>query len=258
MSRCRPVRHGRVLARHAAGRRRPRWAQAPAAAQARRHDPVVAKVDGQPIHLSDLKDAAQALPENVRGMPPQTLYPMLLDQLIDGRALAAEARKPGWTTTRPVQRQVAAARGPRVADRRAQQARSARRSPMRRSRPATTRSSPASPARKRCTPGISWWTTRTRRRRSSLELKGGADFADMAKDSQQGSRRRSAGRRSGFLQAGRDGARVRRRRLRHAAGRGLAGAGAQPVRLARHQGDRAPPAPSRRTMTRRATNCARR
>ena len=32
-------------------------------------DPVVAKVDGQPIHLSDVKDAVQALPENVRGMP---------------------------------------------------------------------------------------------------------------------------------------------------------------------------------------------
>ena len=58
-------------------------------------DPVVAKVDGQPIHLSDLKDAVQALPENVRGMPPQTLYPMLLDQMIDGRALVAEARKSG-------------------------------------------------------------------------------------------------------------------------------------------------------------------
>jgi len=72
-------------------------------------DPVVAKVDGQPIHLSDLKDAAQALPENVRGMPPQTLYPMLLDQLIDGRALAAEARKTGLDHDPTVQRQIAAA-----------------------------------------------------------------------------------------------------------------------------------------------------
>ena len=72
-------------------------------------DPVVAKVDGQPIHLSDLKDAAQALPENVRGMPSQTLYPMLLDQLIDGRALVAEARKSGLDKDPTVQRQVAAA-----------------------------------------------------------------------------------------------------------------------------------------------------
>jgi peptidyl-prolyl cis-trans isomerase C len=84
---------------------------APARAQgtASPPDPIVAKVDGQPIHLSDLKDAAQALPENVRGMPPQTLYPMLLDQLIDGRALIAEARKTGLDHDPAVQRQVAAA-----------------------------------------------------------------------------------------------------------------------------------------------------
>lgn len=72
-------------------------------------DPVVAKVNGQPIHLSDLKDAAQSLPENLRGLPPQTLYPMLLDQLIDGRALVAEARKTGLDKDPDVQRQLAAA-----------------------------------------------------------------------------------------------------------------------------------------------------
>ena len=72
-------------------------------------DPVVAKVDGQPIHLSDLKDAVQALPENLRGMPSQTLFPMLLDQLIDGRALVAEARKSGLDKDPAVQRQVEAA-----------------------------------------------------------------------------------------------------------------------------------------------------
>ncbi len=70
-------------------------------------DPVVAKVNGQPIHLSDLKEAAQGLPENLRGVPPQTLYPMLLDQLIDGHALAAEARKSGLDKDPTVQRQVA-------------------------------------------------------------------------------------------------------------------------------------------------------
>jgi peptidyl-prolyl cis-trans isomerase C len=72
-------------------------------------DPVVAKVDGQPIHLSDLKDAAQALPENLRGMPSQTLFPMLLDQLIDGRALVAEAHRSGLDHDPTVQRQVTAA-----------------------------------------------------------------------------------------------------------------------------------------------------
>ena len=58
-------------------------------------DPVVAKVNGQPIYLSDLKGAAQGLPENVRSVPPQTLYPMLLDQLIDGRALHLDLARHG-------------------------------------------------------------------------------------------------------------------------------------------------------------------
>jgi peptidyl-prolyl cis-trans isomerase C len=69
-------------------------------------DPVVAKVNGQEIRLSDVKDAAQALPANLHNMPTQTLYPMLLDQLIDGRALVAEARKTGLDKDPAVQRQV--------------------------------------------------------------------------------------------------------------------------------------------------------
>jgi peptidyl-prolyl cis-trans isomerase C len=72
-------------------------------------DPVVAKVDGEPIHLSEVKDAAQALPENLRGMPQQTLLPMLLDQVIDGHALVAEARKSGLDKDPAVQHQMAAA-----------------------------------------------------------------------------------------------------------------------------------------------------
>ena len=74
--------------------------------QAGADDPVVAKVNGQPIHLSDLRDAAATLPPNARGMPPQTLYPMLLDQLIDGQALVAEARKTGLDKDPAVQHQV--------------------------------------------------------------------------------------------------------------------------------------------------------
>ena len=72
-------------------------------------DPVVAKVDGRPIYLSDLKAAAQALPENLRGMAAQNLYPMLLDQLIDGRALVDHARKSGLDKDPDVQRQMNAA-----------------------------------------------------------------------------------------------------------------------------------------------------
>ena len=82
---------------------------APAPAPAPATDPVVAKVNGQPIHLSDLKDAVQGLPDNLRGLPPMTLYPMLLDQMIDERALVAAARKSGLDKDPTVQRQMAAA-----------------------------------------------------------------------------------------------------------------------------------------------------
>ncbi len=73
-------------------------------------DPVVAKVNGQPITLGDLKDAVQSLPQNAQSLPPQTLYPMLLDQMIDGRALVAEAQRTGLDKDPAVQRQVAAAK----------------------------------------------------------------------------------------------------------------------------------------------------
>lgn len=58
-------------------------------------DPVVARVDGEPILLSDLAAAARDLPEELRAAPPQMLYPLLLDQLIAGRAVTAAARRAG-------------------------------------------------------------------------------------------------------------------------------------------------------------------
>lgn len=72
-------------------------------------DPVVAKVNGQPILLSDLKDAAASLPPSTRSMPEQTLLPLVLQQMIDGKALVAEARKSGLDKDPAVQRQVQAA-----------------------------------------------------------------------------------------------------------------------------------------------------
>ncbi len=87
----------------------PPGAAAGAAASTAPADPVVAKVNGQPIYLSDLQAAAQGLPDNMRGMPPQMLFPMILDQLIDGRALVVEARKDGLEKDPMVARQVAAA-----------------------------------------------------------------------------------------------------------------------------------------------------
>jgi peptidyl-prolyl cis-trans isomerase C len=67
-------------------------------------DPVLAKVNGQAIHLSDLKAASETLPPQARAMPPQQLYPMLLDQLIDAQALLVEAKKTGLDKDSEVQR----------------------------------------------------------------------------------------------------------------------------------------------------------
>ena len=79
-------------------------APAPAAA-----DPVVARVGGEEIHAAELADAAQTLPEELRGMPSAMLYPMLLDQLIDRRVIVQAARKQGMDKDPLVQRAVARA-----------------------------------------------------------------------------------------------------------------------------------------------------
>ena len=85
----------------------PAFAQTATAAAG--NDPIVAKVDGQPIHLSDLKAALAGLPASAHTMSPETLYPMVLDQMIDGRALVAEARRTGLDKDPAVQRTVAEA-----------------------------------------------------------------------------------------------------------------------------------------------------
>jgi peptidyl-prolyl cis-trans isomerase C len=76
---------------------------APAAAPA---DPIIAKVNDHVIRQSDVKAAAETLPENARGMPAQVLLPMLLDQVIDGQALLISARKQGLDKDPTVSRQM--------------------------------------------------------------------------------------------------------------------------------------------------------
>ena len=79
----------------------PALAQTPAASPAQAKpatapmpaDPLLAKVNGQEIHLSDLNILAQALPPEARQLPPQQLLPQLLEQAIDGKALIVAAKK---------------------------------------------------------------------------------------------------------------------------------------------------------------------
>ncbi|MCU0985147.1 MAG: peptidylprolyl isomerase [Acetobacteraceae bacterium] len=72
-------------------------AASPAAAQVQAvnpaSDPVVARVDGAAIHLSEVEEAARGLPEQFRAMPPMMLFPLLIDQMISQRVLTDAARK---------------------------------------------------------------------------------------------------------------------------------------------------------------------
>jgi peptidyl-prolyl cis-trans isomerase C len=83
----------------------PALAQPPAAAP----DPVVARVNGEEIRLSQLRAAAQDLPEELRAAPEALLLPVLLDQMIAARAIVAAARAAGLHETPEVRARVRAA-----------------------------------------------------------------------------------------------------------------------------------------------------
>ena len=71
-------------------------APAPAAKGAPAGNPVLATVNGDPIRMSDVATAAQQLPPQIQQqIPPEKLFPMLVDQLISGKAVQIEARKQG-------------------------------------------------------------------------------------------------------------------------------------------------------------------
>lgn len=71
----------------------PPVAAAEPAAPAPAPETVIAKVGSDEIHYSDLQDAMQTLPEQLRAMPPAMLYPMLLDQLVDRDVIVQQAKK---------------------------------------------------------------------------------------------------------------------------------------------------------------------
>ena len=56
-------------------------------------NPVVGIVEGHMIYLSDVGRAVPELPENLRGLPFDTLFPVVLDKIIDHQALVAIARR---------------------------------------------------------------------------------------------------------------------------------------------------------------------
>jgi peptidyl-prolyl cis-trans isomerase C len=72
-------------------------------------DPIVANVDGHPIHLAELGLASDSLAENLRGLPFDALYPVLLERMIDHTALVMMARRQGLDEDPNVRREVQAA-----------------------------------------------------------------------------------------------------------------------------------------------------
>lgn len=65
----------------------------PQAAQPQPKDPVVGMVNGQPIYLSELEVAQQALPPQYRNVPLQSVFPALLDRIINSKLVVADAKK---------------------------------------------------------------------------------------------------------------------------------------------------------------------
>jgi peptidyl-prolyl cis-trans isomerase C len=68
-------------------------AQKPAQPAAAAKDPVVATVNGQPIYLSELEVAQQALPPQYRNVPLQSVFPALLDRIVDSKLIVADGKK---------------------------------------------------------------------------------------------------------------------------------------------------------------------
>jgi peptidyl-prolyl cis-trans isomerase C len=72
-------------------------------------DPVIANVEGHPIHLSELGQAEETLPPNLRQLPFESLYPILLDRMIDHEVLAMMARHHGLEDNPQVRHEIEAA-----------------------------------------------------------------------------------------------------------------------------------------------------
>lgn len=80
--------------------------QAPAADAAAKSDPVVAKVNGQDIRASDVREAMATLPQEYRSLPAKMLFPMMVNQLVDQKALLLLAQKQGLDKDPEVRQQM--------------------------------------------------------------------------------------------------------------------------------------------------------
>ena len=138
--------------------------------------------DGAPVHRGEVEAAARGLPDQMRQMPMEMLYGMLLDRVIDFRLLADEAERQNVDED-PGGRSRAgpgARRGPaRVLVQQTIEeglTEEKLRAPTRRRRPRKAS------RRTRSMRATSWCRPRTRPRRRSRRSQGGTDFAELAKE----------------------------------------------------------------------------
>lgn len=73
------------------------------------NDPLVATVEGHMIGLSDVGRAVPSLPESLRRLPFPTLFPVVLDRVIDHKALVEMARREHLEDTPEARQEIAAA-----------------------------------------------------------------------------------------------------------------------------------------------------
>lgn len=69
------------------------WAQAAPKPAASASDPIVARVDGQPILRSEVLATMDTLPPQYRAMPLEAIFPALVGQIIDRKLVVAAAKK---------------------------------------------------------------------------------------------------------------------------------------------------------------------
>ncbi len=73
----------------------------------KRDDPVVAIVNGAPIQHSDVEEASGRLPAQMRQVPFQAVFELLLDSLINTKLVAGQAREQGLHEEEKIERQMA-------------------------------------------------------------------------------------------------------------------------------------------------------
>jgi len=70
-------------------------------------DPVVATVNGEEIRQSHVNTFRESLPAEAKALPPQTLFPMIVNSMVETKLVAAEARQKGMHEDKAFKNQIA-------------------------------------------------------------------------------------------------------------------------------------------------------